>query len=37
MPFVIMDEPKVYHTKGIKSERETQISYDITYMLNLKK
>ena len=32
-----MDGPTDYHTKWSKSEREIQISYDITYMLNLKK
>ena len=31
-----MDGPRDYHTKGSKSERERQISYDITYMWNLK-
>ena len=31
-----MDGPRDYHTKGSKSEREKQISYDITYMWNLK-
>ena len=32
-----VDGPRDYHTKRSKSDRETQISYDITYMLNLKK
>ena len=32
-----MDGPGDYHTKWSKSERERQISYDITYMQNLKK
>ena len=31
-----MDGPRAYHTKWSKSERERQISYDITYMWNLK-
>ena len=31
-----MDGPRDYHTKWSKSERERQISYDITYMWNLK-
>ena len=31
-----MDGPKDYQTKWNKSERERQISYDITYMWNLK-
>ena len=31
-----MDEPRDYHTKGSKSERERQIPYDITYIWNLK-
>ena len=31
-----MDGPRDYHTKWIKSERERQIPYDITYMWNLK-
>ena len=30
-----MDEPRGYHTKWGKSERERQVSYDITYMWNL--
>ena len=32
-----MDGPRNYHTKWSKSDRERQISYDITYMGNLKK
>ena len=32
-----MNEPRNYHTKWSKSDRERQISYDITYMWNLKK
>ena len=32
-----MDGPRDHHTKWSKSERERQISYDITYMWNLKK
>ena len=32
-----MDRPRDYHTKWNKSDRETQISYDTTYMRNLKK
>ena len=32
-----MDGPRDYHTKWSKSDRERQISYDITYMWNLKK
>ena len=32
-----MDGPRDYHTKWSKSERERQVSYDITYMWNLKK
>ena len=32
-----MDGPRDYHTKWSKSERERQISYDITYMWNLEK
>ena len=32
-----MDEPRDYHTKWSKSDRERQISYDITCMWNLKK
>ena len=31
-----MDGPRDYHTKWNKSEREKQMSYDITYMWNLK-
>ena len=32
-----IDGPRDYHTRWIKSDRERQISYDITYMWNLKK
>ena len=32
-----MDGPRDYHTKGSKSDRERQISYDTTYMWNLKR
>ena len=32
-----MDATRDYHTKWSKSERERQISYDITYIWNLKK
>ena len=32
-----MDGPRDCHTKTSKSDRERQISYDITYMWNLKK
>ena len=32
-----MDGPRDYHTKWSKSDRERQMSYDITYMWNLKK
>ena len=32
-----MDGPRDYHTKWSESDRERQISYDITYMWNLKK
>ena len=32
-----MDGPGDNHTKWSKSDRERQISYDITYMQNLKK
>ena len=32
-----MDGPRDDHTKGSMSDRERQISYDITYMWNLKK
>ena len=31
-----MDRPTDYHTKWSKTDRERQISYDITYMWNLK-
>ena len=31
-----MDGSRDYHTKRSKSERERQIPYDVTYMLNLK-
>ena len=31
-----MDGPRDYHTKQSKSDRERQVSYDITYMWNLK-
>ena len=31
-----MDGPRDYHTKWSKSGRERQISYDITYLWNLK-
>ena len=31
-----MDQPRVYHTKLSKSERERQIPNDTTYMQNLK-
>ena len=31
-----MDGSRNYHTKWSKSETERQISYDITYMWNLK-
>ena len=31
-----MDGPRDYHTKQSKSERETQIPYDSTYMWNIK-
>ena len=31
-----MDGPRGYHTKWSKSDRERQISHDITYMWNLK-
>ena len=31
-----MDGPRDYHAKGSKLNRERQISYDITYMQNLK-
>ena len=32
-----VDEPRHYHTERSKSDRERQISYDVTYMWNLKK
>ena len=32
-----MDAPRVSHTKWSKSERERHISYDITYMWNIKR
>ena len=31
-----MNGPRDYHTKWSKPDRERQISYDITYMWNLK-
>ena len=31
-----MDATRDYHTKWSQSERERQVSYDITYMWNLK-
>ena len=31
-----MDGPRDYHAKRSKSGRERQISYDITYMWNIK-
>ena len=31
-----MDGPRDYHTKRSKSKRERKISYDITYLWNLK-
>ena len=31
-----MDGPRDYHTKWSKSDRERQISHDVTYMWNLK-
>ena len=31
-----MDGPRDYHTKWSKSDRERKVSYDITYMWNLK-
>ena len=31
-----MNATRDYHTKWIKSERERQIPYDITYMYNIK-
>ena len=37
MPFCSsMDGPRDYHTKQSNSETERQMSYDITYMWNLK-
>ena len=30
-----MDRPRGYYTKWSKSERERQLSYDITHMWNL--
>ena len=37
MPFAaVWDVTRDYHTKWSKSERERQISYDTTYMWNLK-
>ena len=32
-----MDGPRDYYTKWSKPDRERQISYDVTYMWNLKK
>ena len=32
-----MDGSRAYHTEWSKSDRERQISYDISYMRNLKK
>ena len=32
-----MDGTRDYHTKWSKSDKERQMSYDITYMWNLKK
>ena len=32
-----MDGPRDYHTKWSKPDGERQISYDITYMWNVKK
>ena len=32
-----MDRPKDCHTERSKSDREREISYDITYMWNLKR
>ena len=32
-----MGRPRDYHIKWSKSDRQRQISYDITYMCNLKK
>ena len=31
-----MDEPRDYHTRQSKSERERQTPYDITHLWNLK-
>ena len=31
-----MDGPRDYHTNRSKSERESKMPYDITYMWNLK-
>ena len=31
-----IDGPRKYHTKWSKSDRERQMSYDITYMWNVK-
>ena len=31
-----MEGPGDYHTKKVKSDKERQTSYDITYMWNLK-
>ena len=37
MPFAATwDGPRDYQTKGSESDRERQISYDITYMQSLK-
>ena len=32
-----MNGPRVYHSKWSQSDRERQITYDITYTWNLKK
>ena len=32
-----MDRPRDYHVKWSKSDRERQISYDVTYLCNVKK
>ena len=32
-----MDGPREYHAKWIKSDRERQLSYGLTYMWTLKK
>ena len=32
----LMDEPRDYHTRWSKSDRERQVSHDMTYMWNLK-